>query len=420
MPFQVILRLGAWLLLLAGTGSIRAGSPYQALDAGDMFIATITAVENQGATYGKPPVVRLEVLEVIRGDAKAARSPAVWLPPFHGIDTGNGVDDPVYLAWERTSSPGPKIGDKLILGGRGLDPETGRTMARAGLTPVFGIISFVRIPYSDKAKADVMLRLKTLDEWHRASRDQEKADAAALVQAHLDWQAPIRDEDLVRMTAEAPLIVSVMVREPVHGGFTIERYWKGRSPFRDEKAREFRLQKIDPKLPAILKRDVDYLLFLSTSQELVSFNWVSYGLVDPAKGMVLATKERQAIIERELAKLKPPPALPMIAMTAAEDGIQAAFRGTVPANHRLIVTGMGGVEGEPARVHKALLDAHWLVQVRPGSSAGKLPPAWNVHAYDLRESFDKPAFQEQWPRDPQELAGRAKTLIERIEKISAK
>ena len=85
------LTLAAALLVPFGsTFTLFAGAPYQALDAGDVFVATTTRVEDKDATNARPPRVWLKVHEVIRGDAKMVRSPALWSPPFHGIDWGDG------------------------------------------------------------------------------------------------------------------------------------------------------------------------------------------------------------------------------------------------------------------------------------------------------------------------------------------
>ena len=103
------------LLVLLGTGlKSYGGDVYQALDAGDVFVATITRVEDKGATNAAPPQVWFTVHEVLRGKKDVARSPAVWSPPYHGIDYGDD-DLPELRLWNATPLPGPKVGEKFIL-----------------------------------------------------------------------------------------------------------------------------------------------------------------------------------------------------------------------------------------------------------------------------------------------------------------
>src|SRR4051812_43464035 len=104
------------LLVFLGPLCGGGGLPYEVLDAGDVFVATITRVEDEGATNARPPRVWLEVHEVLRGDAKVARSPAIWSPPFHGIDWGDD-NQPELKRWLAAPLSGPKVGQKFILGG---------------------------------------------------------------------------------------------------------------------------------------------------------------------------------------------------------------------------------------------------------------------------------------------------------------
>lgn len=166
------LPLAAVLLVsLIPAAILLAGQPYEALDAGDVFVATITRVEDKGATNARPPRVWLKVHEVIRGEAKVVRSPAVWSPPFHGIDWGD-ENEPELKRWNAVPVKGPKVGQKFILGGSSFKPQPGEKDA-----PAYYLFAFVRTPYSDKAREQAIAQLKALEEARRKYAEEQAAAA---------------------------------------------------------------------------------------------------------------------------------------------------------------------------------------------------------------------------------------------------
>ena len=156
-------------VLITLASPLRAGQPYQALDAGDVFVATITRVEDKEATNSRPPRVWLNVHEVIRGNPKTVRSPAVWSPPFHGIDWGDG-NQPELKLWRAQPLKGPKVGEKFILGGRALGVPPDEKDA-----PAYNLFDFVRIPYSDAARARTIAHLAVLDAARRKYAEEQAA-----------------------------------------------------------------------------------------------------------------------------------------------------------------------------------------------------------------------------------------------------
>ena len=95
-----------WLTMIALCGicpargqGVAAGASYMGLEVWDIVVATVREVSPEPWTHGNPPRVALEVHDVLRGDAKADRSRALWAPPPHDIDYGPVEDNPRYKTW---------------------------------------------------------------------------------------------------------------------------------------------------------------------------------------------------------------------------------------------------------------------------------------------------------------------------------
>jgi hypothetical protein len=212
------LSLAATLLVTFGSPfGGGGGQPYEALDAGDVFVATITRVEDKDATNARPPRVWLEVHEVLRGDAKVVRSPALWSPPIHGIDWGDG-NQPELKRWRAAPLKGPTVGQKFILGGRLFRPgENGE--------PPYVLFAFVRIPYSDEARTKAIADLKALDAAHRKYAAEQAAVAKERDVRRQKWRAAMTDKVIDKRTQEAD---AVAIGQIVSGGtYEIETLLKG-------------------------------------------------------------------------------------------------------------------------------------------------------------------------------------------------
>jgi hypothetical protein len=164
--------VAALLIPLGSAFTAAAGQPYEALDAGDVFVATITRLEDKDATNARPPRVWLKVHEVLRGDAKVVRSPARWSPPFHGIDWGDD-NSPELKRWNVAPLAGPKVGQKFILGGQALKLAPGEMDK-----PAYNLFAFVRIPYTDEAREKTVASLAALDEARRKRAAEQAAQSA--------------------------------------------------------------------------------------------------------------------------------------------------------------------------------------------------------------------------------------------------
>jgi hypothetical protein len=86
--------------------------------------------------------VRIEVREVLAGEARRGPAEAVWQPAPHDVDwVGEGSDE-LIQAWAETPLPGPEDGSAWILVGS----WSGSPGAEG---PVFGALSSGRFEYSD-------------------------------------------------------------------------------------------------------------------------------------------------------------------------------------------------------------------------------------------------------------------------------
>ena len=84
----------------------------------DIFIATVRSDGNPDATNANPPVVDLQVEEVLRGAVSRGPLTARWIaqPRFHcGNETQEQRTE--RLRWLALPLPGPKRGSRWILGG---------------------------------------------------------------------------------------------------------------------------------------------------------------------------------------------------------------------------------------------------------------------------------------------------------------
>jgi hypothetical protein len=109
----------------------------------DVIVATVVEVSTHKATNGKPPLVKLKVYEVLRGDKKTNRESAIWRPIPHDFDNGPPEKDPRFKKWQVTPMESPKLGVKMILCGQ---VSQGESDSRFYIAPVG------REGYSDKTR----------------------------------------------------------------------------------------------------------------------------------------------------------------------------------------------------------------------------------------------------------------------------
>jgi hypothetical protein len=157
-------------------GSGAPASPFW----GDAVVAMVKEVTDKNATFGNPPRVKLEMVEVLRGDPKLDRTRAVWAPPDHGIDTGVVQENPRYKEWAGTPMRGPKVGEKYVLWGRQVSNE---------------FFTLERWAYTDEARQRALEMIKRDQEAARGRQAKAEAEAVKIPADRAAWRPPITDVD---------------------------------------------------------------------------------------------------------------------------------------------------------------------------------------------------------------------------------
>lgn len=109
----------------------------------DVIVATVKSVSTHEATNARPPLVELEIHEVLRGDRGADRRKAVWEPFPHDVDWSGPGSDEAIRQWESQPMRGPAPGERWILVGQ---------WQRTGNASVFGASPAGRFPYSPQKR----------------------------------------------------------------------------------------------------------------------------------------------------------------------------------------------------------------------------------------------------------------------------
>ena len=162
------------LLFVVWSQAILAGDVYRGTGVGDVVVATIKAVAKEPATNGNPPGIVLQVHEVLRGDAKADRTQAIWEPEFHGIDYGEPTKNPDYLRWREKPLVPPKAGTKWILWGdiRPVDAEKPDGAKKFYVNP------YHHYDFDDKRRTWAVEVIKADEAQRRAQEQLRAADEA--------------------------------------------------------------------------------------------------------------------------------------------------------------------------------------------------------------------------------------------------
>lgn len=396
--------LAAMLLVAFGSLFGGGGQPYQALDAGDVFVATVTRVDDKDATNARPPRVWLEVHEVLRGEAKTVRSPALWSPPFHGVDWGDG-NQPELKRWRAAPLKGPKAGQKLILGGRSVEPVRGADGA-----PAYNLFAFVRIPYSDEAREKAIANLEALD---AARRNYAATQAAAAKVRELRgqmWRAAIDEKVIDKRTQEAD---AVAIGRLVGGGtYEIDTLLKGQ-PRMSTGGKYFVTlpsEGYDPRIVDLMAERPRCILFLSERSLVAAVTDIQAQLVDPYEGIVLADAAAIAAVNaslRERPASKPRPVLVISALNRADAGPLAQ---AARANFVVVDSHQFSSHSPNTIVHvrDTIPHAAFLVMIDKG-------PQRRVQAVQITPDDATPVYDAIWPeRDASEqLQALTKKLVEK-------
>jgi hypothetical protein len=389
-------------LHLGSALTLFAGQPYEALDAGDVFVATITGVDDKDATNSRPPRVWLKVHEVIRGNAEIGRSPALWSPPYHGFDWGDG-NQPELKAWRARPLKGPAVGQKFILGGGLLAPAPAENDA-----PVYHLFSFVRIPYSDEARKKVIADLAALDEARRQYATKQAAAAKERALRGQKWRAAMSDQVIDKRTQEAD---AVAIGKIVSGDtFHIESLLKGQP--RMSSGGEYYVtlpsKGFDPRIVDLVSERPRCILFLSEKNLIASVTDIHAQLVDPFEGIVPADDAAIAAVKASLQKRPAPKPRPVLVISELDRGDAAPLVEAARETFAIVVSHQFSAHGPNTIVHvrNTIPHAKLLVMMDRG-------PERRVVAVQISADAATTLYEATWPDGAAEqLQALLKKLVE--------
>lgn len=129
--------MSLWIAALIGTTGTEDPADLLRLTRLDVVVATVRRVSTHPATNGRPPLVELEIRELLRGDPRLDRRRAIWSPLPRELDGVGG--DVVQRIQEWSASPlaAPFPGSRFILVGelRGSGPFRVSALGRFPDTP---------------------------------------------------------------------------------------------------------------------------------------------------------------------------------------------------------------------------------------------------------------------------------------------
>ena len=363
-----------------------AGAPYTGIDAGDVFIATVTRVEDAGASNANPPKVWLEVHQVLRGKAETKRSPALWFPPFHGIDYGDDTQ-PELKRWEATPLKGPAVGAKFILGGQFLAVAEGNDQ--------FGdyeLFPFVRMIYSEENHQRTIAELERLDEARKkeiARRRATKNERAARKRAWRDELDPVTIDRWTRKS-DAVAVGKLVSSDTFH----IERMLKGRR--RMLSGGEYYLtlpsDRFAPRIADIITSDRPRcVLFLSEEQVIASVTSAHADLVDPYHGVVLADGAAIAAVETSLRRHPPAPPRPVLVISQLDRADLSSIVSAARPHFEVVISHQFSAHGTNTidHVRDRIPFASALVMVGRGATP-------KVRAVRIGESGSTLLYESTW------------------------
>jgi hypothetical protein len=163
----------------------------------ELVVATVVAVQDEGATHAEPPTVLLQVEEVLTGDISPGPVQAVWSEHLHLLcATG---EEGTIARWRAGRQKGPEVGARFLVAG-------GFNRGRRW----FMTVPELRVPFTPEGRQALLEQVKKEQrEW----TPQEKARVAA---RRAEARAAARDDELwAAVTARDAARVRSLLREGV-------------------------------------------------------------------------------------------------------------------------------------------------------------------------------------------------------------
>jgi hypothetical protein len=303
------------LILLLSVTSLYAPPPGVVSHwRGDVVVATIKKVSDHEATNGKPPIIELEIHEVLRGDPKTDRTRSLWQP--HPLWSGEclvGVDvKKMTEAWEVKKLASPKVGEKFILWGE---------MTRDKKRPQFGAYSWEAYPFSEEKRKWAAKIISEMAAETKLQEEKWTAERKAKAQALAEWRAKVTVDDLKNYTNEADLVLvgkivswgssdgsgrtffARVLKETSRPKTNSERFSIGLAgvvgvSVAPDLKNIFASAALHPEVHARLEGETDYLLFLSVEKAESQLTHFRFQPIKSGEGVVLADEKAiQAVNE---------------------------------------------------------------------------------------------------------------------------
>ncbi|HLC76517.1 MAG TPA: hypothetical protein VJB82_05405 [Candidatus Peribacterales bacterium] len=276
-----------------------AGSNY------DVVVATVESVSTPVATNKNPPLVTLQIHDVLRGDKTLDRHCAIWAPFPHDVDYVGGGSQERIAQWEKQPLEGPAVGKKMIL--------LGEKSERNG-DPIFWISPVGHFDFTDQNLESAINAIKEGEE----KKQQYKREQEALLQKNnaevAAWRNQFTSEEIKEFTQNADFVGrgksgTMEISSTDHWvTFNIEKIFKG------EKKKEYRGEiyfvnvRVSSQTAMMLDEirrnapDTSYFLFLSEKDALPVGTDVRY---DPKRyegGIVIADEDSIRAVESIFAR----------------------------------------------------------------------------------------------------------------------
>jgi hypothetical protein len=260
----------------AGAGSSGEPLPPQ---AGDAVVAIVKEVDDANATFGNPPRVKLEIVELLRGDPKTDRTRAIWGPPDHGIDWGIVKENPLYKEWAKKPMKGPKVGEKYILWGRGFIQNN---------APVFLAGNGGRIAFSDEERQRAIQMIKRDRELSLEYQKKMEAQRQAHQEAVKKWREGVSSDDIKQYAAKAEFIG---IGKSGGDAFRITEILKGQQKKEFTDGAYYVTFEIPESLRDLLDRETTYVVFLRDTPKMLSASAANYAPIPLGDGVVIADEQ---------------------------------------------------------------------------------------------------------------------------------
>lgn len=284
-------------LVLLSPALSRAGAPYipQLVD-GDVVVVTVGDVLTENPTNGNPPVVAIEVTEVLRGVKDAKRTKALFRPMPHGIDWVGGGAEKMLEEWEKKPMKAPKKGDRLILGGK------------TGEDGVLVVSPVCVYEAGDEQRAEVLAEIarqeKARAEW-AARAKKEKADREERRQ---DWRKGVLDAaDLDKLVAGSSFIAlgkisSQMIGDPLFITWSVDSILKGRKTHEYTGDAYWATALVSEDQMMQTTRDERYIVFLNEKPGASGAGGPDYTLADAKTGILPWSEELEKQVRERIQK----------------------------------------------------------------------------------------------------------------------